>query len=53
MSPLQLLHSSIFNLRRDIMFSPFMTLMDRVTMAIVVVLAAVPTLAVAVNSLIA
>jgi len=30
-----------------------MTLMDRVTMAIVVVLAAVPTLAVAVNSLIA
>jgi hypothetical protein len=35
------------------MFSQFMTLMDRVTMALVVVLAAVPTLAVAVNSLIA
>ncbi len=33
------------------MFSPFMTLMDRVTMALVVVLAAIPTLAIAVNSL--
>ncbi len=35
------------------MFSPFMTLMDRVTMALVVVLAAIPTLAIAVNSLMA
>ena len=35
------------------MFSPLMTLMDRVTMALVVVLAAVPTLAVAVNTVIA
>lgn len=53
MSPLQLLHRSILNLRRNIMFSPLMTLMDRVTMALVVVLAAVPTLAVAVNTVIA
>ena len=53
MSLPQLLHRSITNLRRSIMFSQFMTLMDRVTMALVVVLAAVPTLAVAVNSLIA
>lgn len=35
------------------MFSPLMSLMDRITMALVVVLAAVPTLAVAVNSLMA
>jgi len=48
-----LLHRSIFNLRRNIMYSPLMTLMDRVTMALVVVLAAVPTLAVALNSLVA
>lgn len=35
------------------MFSPAMNLMDRLTMAVVVILAAVPMVAVAVNSLIA
>lgn len=35
------------------MFSPVMKLMDRVTMTVVVVLAAVPVLALAVNGLIA
>jgi len=35
------------------MFSPLMSVMDRITMALVVVLAAVPTLAVAVNSVMA
>jgi hypothetical protein len=35
------------------MFSSLMSLMDRITMSLVVVLAAVPTLAVAVNSLMA
>lgn len=35
------------------MFSPLMTLVDRVAVAVVVVLAAVPTLAVAVNAVMA
>jgi hypothetical protein len=35
------------------MFSPAMKLMDRLTMTVVVVLAAVPVLALAVNGLIA
>ena len=35
------------------MFSPVMKMMDRVTMYVVVVLAAVPVLAVAANNLIA
>jgi hypothetical protein len=35
------------------MFSPVMKMMDRVTMIVVVVLAAVPILAVAANNLIA
>lgn len=35
------------------MFSPLMSVVDRITMTLVVVLAAVPTLAVAVNSLMA
>jgi hypothetical protein len=35
------------------MFSPLMTLMDRLTMAVVIVMAAIPTLAVALNSAIA
>lgn len=53
MSPLQLLHRSIYNLRRINMFSPLMTLMDRLTMGVVIVMAAIPTLAVALNGAIA
>jgi hypothetical protein len=49
----RMLHRSTHNRRRCLMFSPVMKMMDRVTMIVVVVLAAVPILAVAANNLIA
>jgi hypothetical protein len=48
-----MLQRSINKQRRCLMFSPVMKLMDRVTMTVVVILAAVPVLALAANSLIA
>jgi hypothetical protein len=49
----RMLQRSTHKRRRCLMFSPVMNWMDRVTMTVAVVLAAVPVLALAANSLIA
>ena len=49
----QMLQCSRHIQRRCLMFSPVMKMMDRITMVVVVVLAALPVLAVAANNLIA